>query len=70
MGPLIDQNMRELEPSARFVTLLECPVATRERTFVSRGHIGFLEKHGFITLVHPRIHGSGEFKLVDAEVRL
>lgn len=70
MGPLIDQNMRELEPSAKFVTFLECPAATRERTFVSRGHIDFLEKHGFTPLVHPRTHGSGEFKLVDAEVRL
>jgi hypothetical protein len=70
MGPLIDQNMRELEPSARFVTFLECPEAIRERTFVSRGHIDFLEKHGFTTMVHPKVHGSGEFKLVDTEVRL
>ncbi len=70
MGPLVDQDMHEMEPSARFVTFLECPSAARESTFVSQGHINFLRKHGFAPLEYPRTHGSGEFKLVDAEVRL
>jgi hypothetical protein len=70
MGPLVDQNMKELEPAARFVTYLECPPERRAANFVSQGHMNFMRKHGLEPLEHSRAHGSGEFKLVDAEVRL
>ncbi|MDW5562391.1 MAG: hypothetical protein SA339_04120 [Methanomassiliicoccus sp.] len=70
MGPLVGPDMRELEPPARFVTLLECSPEVRNTNFVSRGHMSFLRKHGLTPLDHLRVHGSDEFKLVDAEVRL
>ena len=70
MGPLVDQNMKELEPAAQFVTYLECPPERRAANFVSQGHMNFMRKHGLEPLEHSRAHGSGEFKLVDAEVRL
>jgi hypothetical protein len=70
MGPLVDREMKVLEPSAQFVTFLECPPDVRESNFVSQGHINFLRKHGLTPLEHSKVHGNGEFKLVDAEIRL
>lgn len=70
MGPLVDRDMREIEPSARFVSCIECPPDRRARNFASRGHAAFLKKHGFAPMDHPLAHGSGEFKLVDAMVRI
>jgi hypothetical protein len=66
----LDREMKELEPPGRFVTYLECHPETRDSNFVSLGHINFLESHGLVPFEHPRTHGSGEFKLVDAEIRL
>jgi DNA primase catalytic subunit len=70
MGPLVDREMKELEPSARFVTYIECPPEVRESNFVSQGHINFLKRHGLTPLEYSKVHGNGEFKLVDAEIRL
>ncbi|MBI0584763.1 MAG: hypothetical protein ISF22_11150 [Methanomassiliicoccus sp.] len=70
MGPLVDQEMRVLEPPAQFITYLECSSEARNSNFVSRGHIAFLRKHGLAPLEYPRMHGREEFKLVDAEIRL
>ena len=70
MGPLVDQEMRVLEPSARFVTFLECAPETRDSNFVSQGHLLFLKRHGLSPLVHSKTHGSDEFKVVDAEIKL
>jgi DNA primase catalytic subunit len=70
MGPLVNQEMEVLEPSAQFVTFLECPAEIRDNNFVSQGHIRFLKKHGLTPLEYGKVHGSEEFKLVDAEIRL
>jgi hypothetical protein len=70
MGPLVDREMKVLEPSAQFVTFLECPPEVRGSNFVSQGHINFLKRHGLTPLEHSKVHGNGEFKLVDAEIRL
>ena len=70
MGPLVDQEMKVLEPSAQFVTYLECPPEVRDSNFVSQGHINFLKRHGLTPLEYSKVHGNGEFKLVDAEIRL
>jgi DNA primase catalytic subunit len=70
MGPLVDSSLRMLEPPAQFITFLECPSEARGRNFVSRGHINFLRKHGMAPLDYPSVHGSEEFQLVDAEIRL
>jgi DNA primase catalytic subunit len=70
MGPLINQNMQVLEPQAKFVTFLECSSVIRDNNFVSRGHINFLKNHGLTPFEYCKIHGTGEFILVDAELRL
>jgi hypothetical protein len=70
MGPLVDQEMKVLEPSAQFVTFIECPAEARDSNFVSQGHINFLRRHGLTPLEYSKVHGNGEFKLVDAEIRL
>jgi DNA primase catalytic subunit len=70
MGPLVDQEMKVLEPSAQFVTYIECPPEVRESNFVSQGHINFLKRHGLTPLEYRKVHGDGAFKLVDAEIRL
>ncbi len=70
MGPLVDQEMKVLEPSAQFVTYLECAPKVRDGNFVSQGHINFLRRHGLTPLEYSKVHGNGEFKLVDAEIRL
>lgn len=70
MGPLVDHELRALEPPARFITCLECSPEARSNNFASRGHIAFLKKHDLTPLECPRVHGSDEFKLVDAEMRL
>lgn len=70
MGPLVDGEMRTLEPPARFVTYLECRPEIRDSNFVSRGHIAFLRRNGLTPIEYAEVHGSEEFKLVDAEMRL
>ena len=70
MGPLVDGAMNALEPPAEFVACLECPIETRNKNHVSRGHLNFLMMHGISPLEYPKVHGNGEFKLVDAEIRL
>jgi hypothetical protein len=70
MGPLVGREMQILEPPAKFITILECESEVRNKNYVSQGHINFLKKHGFVPLDYSMVHGNGEFKLVDAEIRL
>ncbi len=70
MGPLVNRDMQVMEPPARFITYLECHPDIRESNFVSLGHINFLMRHGLTPLQYPKMHGSGDFQLVDAEIRL
>jgi len=37
---------------------------------VSAGHLNFIRKHGIETFDYPKVHGSGEFKLVDAVLKI
>lgn len=70
MGPLVNRDMQEVEPPARFVTYLECHQNARDNNFVSLGHVNFLMRHGLTPLQYPKMHGNGDFQLVDAEIRL
>jgi DNA primase catalytic subunit len=70
MGPLVDSDMNIIEPSAKFETIIECLPAIRDKNYVSQGHIIFLKKHGFTPLAYPKIHGSKEFNLIDAELQI
>jgi DNA primase catalytic subunit len=70
MGPLVNRDLQELEPPARFLTYLECHQDARDRNFVSLGHVNFLMRHGLTPLQYPKMHGCGDFQLVDAEIRL
>ena len=38
----------------------------REKNYVSAGHLLFLVRHGVPLVEYPLIHGSAEFKVVDA----
>lgn len=69
MGPLVDGSLHELEPPAEFFNMLEAP-EQRERSFVSAGHLNFMRRHGMEPLTYPRVHGSDEFKVIDAQLRL
>lgn len=70
MGPLVDMELKVLDPPARLIACLECPMEVRSRNYVSRGHVDFLVKHGTPPLKYPKVHGNGGFKLVDAGIRL
>lgn len=69
IGPLVDGTLSELEPPADYIKMLKAP-DEHERSFVSAGHLNFMRRHGMEPLTYPRVHGSGEFKIVDAELRL
>ena len=69
MGPLVDSEMEEIQKPAEFVKLLKSS-DERTRNHVSAGHILFLERHGIPLVEYPLIHGSAEFKLVDAEIKV
>ena len=69
MGPLVNSAMQEIQKPAEFVKLLKS-FGEREKNYVSAGHILFLERHGVPSVEYPLIHGSAEFKLVDAEIKV
>ena len=69
MGPLVDSEMEEIHGSARFIKLLKSP-DEREKNYVSAGHILFLQRHGVPSVEYPLVHGSAEFKIVDAEIKV
>tara|TARA_B100000029_G_scaffold509650_1_gene599315 strand:- start:5 stop:1279 length:1275 start_codon:yes stop_codon:yes gene_type:complete len=69
MGPLVNSAMEEIQKPADFVKLLKSP-DEREKNYVSAGHILFLERHGVPLVEYPLIHGSAEFKVVDAEIKV
>jgi DNA primase catalytic subunit len=69
MGPLVNSNMDEVQKQAEFIKLLRSP-NERENNFVSAGHLLFLQRHGVPSVEYPLIHGSSEFKLVDAEIKI
>tara|TARA_B100000586_G_scaffold225164_1_gene172732 strand:- start:2238 stop:3527 length:1290 start_codon:yes stop_codon:yes gene_type:complete len=69
MGPLVNSEMEEIQKPAEFVKLLKS-FGEREKNYVSAGHILFLERHGIPSVEYPLVHGSAEFKLVDAEIKV
>ncbi len=70
MGPLVDESLKEMEPPAEFLTVIECSNELRKRTYASAGHIVFLKRHGLEPHDYPNVHGAEAFKLVDAELKL
>jgi hypothetical protein len=69
MGPLVNEKMDEIEPPAKLVSVIKSTGELREKSYVSGGHLLFLRRHGVHPLEYPKVHGSEEFKLVDAELR-
>ena len=69
MGPLVNSAMKEIQKPADFVKLIKSP-DERVKNYVSAGHILFLIRHGVPLVEYPLIHGSAEFKVVDAEIKI
>ena len=69
MGPLVNSEMKEVQKPADFVRLLKSP-DERIINYVSAGHILFLVRHGTPLVEYRLIHGSAEFKVVDAEIKI
>lgn len=69
MGPLVNSEMKEIQKPADFVKLIKSP-DERVKNYVSAGHILFLIRHGVPLVEYPLIHGSAEFKIVDAEIKI
>ena len=69
MGPLVNSAMKEIQKPADFVKLIKSP-DERVKNYVSAGHILFLIRHGVPLVEYPLIHGSAEFKVVDAEIKV
>ncbi len=70
VGALVGTDMVELEPHVRFITTLQAPEHHNESQFISAGHLSFIKKHGIETFDYPKLHGSLEFKLLDAVLKL
>jgi len=70
VGGLVDREMNELEPPVRFLKVVRAPEEHNRDRFVSAGHLNFIRKHGIETFDYPKVHGSGEFKLVDAVLKI
>jgi len=69
MGPLVNSEMKEIQKPADFVKLIKSP-DERVKNYVSAGHILFLIRHKVPLVKYPLIHGSAQFKIVDAEIRV
>ena len=69
MGPLVNSEMKEIQKPADFFKLIKSP-DERVKNYVSAGHILFLIRHGVPLVKYPLIHGSAEFKIVDAEIKI
>jgi len=61
--------MQEIQKPADFVRLIKSP-DERVKNYVSAGHILFLVRHGVPLVEYPLVHGSAEFKVVDAEIKI
>lgn len=70
MGPLVNEKMDKMEPPAKLVSVIKSTDEIREKCYVSDGHLLFLRRHGVDPLDYPKVHGSEEFKVVDAELWL
>lgn len=70
VGGLVGQDMEELEPHMVFVKTIPAPEENSQRFPVSTGHLAFVQRHGIETTDYPQQHGSGEFKLIDAVLKL
>ena len=70
VGGLVSQDQEELEPHISFVKVILAPEKNNQHYFISAGHLEFIKRHGIETTDYPNSHGSGEFKLVDAVLKL
>lgn len=70
VGPLVNRDMKEVLPPVSFIETIPAPPEHNDRQMVSRGHLRFLRKHGVEPYDYPNIHGSDEFKVVDAVLKM
>ncbi|MEW6069682.1 MAG: hypothetical protein AB1485_03615 [Candidatus Thermoplasmatota archaeon] len=70
IGPLVNMEQVELEPPALFSEVVSAPDENNNSYYVSAGHLAFLEKLKIPHFDYPLRHGSEEFKLVDAVIRI
>ncbi len=70
IGPLVDLDLREVEPPMDFVGVIQAPDGNNLGHDVSRGHLHFIRKHGIDTFDYPEVHGKEGFRIVDAVVKM
>lgn len=70
IGPLVNEKQEEFEGPVKFIKTISAPADVNENTFVSAAHLNFLEKNKVEHIDYPKTHGSGEFSIIDAVVKL
>jgi DNA primase catalytic subunit len=70
VGPFVNEQLEELEPPIQFVKTITSVPEVNDSTYISSGHLNFLQKNSIHCYDYPRVHGSGEFKVVDAVIKL
>jgi hypothetical protein len=70
IGPLVNEKQEEFEPPIEFVKTVSAPADVNNNTFVSEAHLNFLKKNNVEHIQYPKMHGNGEFKIIDAIIQL
>ena len=70
VGPLVDPEMREIVGPIDYLKTISAPDETNDSRYVSQGHLNFIRKHGITTYDYPKVHGSDQFKVVDAILKM
>ena len=70
VGPFINERMDELEPPIRFLKTVTSKTEINNTTFISAGHLNFLKKNTIDCYNYPNQHGSVEFKVIDAVIKI
>ena len=70
IGPLVNHKQEEMEPPLEYVRTVPGAVGANDTAFVSEAHLNFLNKCSIEHFDYPNRHGSGEFKIIDAVIKL
>lgn len=70
VGPLVNREMQEVIKPVEFIGEVSAPEQNNRSIMVSRGHLNFVRKHGVEPFDYPNVHGSEEFKVVDAVLKM
>ncbi len=70
VGPFVNELLAELEPPIRFLKTVPSTTEINNSTFISAGHLNFLKKNAIDCYDYPNIHGSDEFKVIDAVIKV